>query len=141
IGTDASTLCQWRTPSYIENISLPPAVARPFDTRTTIGLLGDMNRYAQYQSATAIDDAAKNPGGAAGAGIGIGAGIALGQQMGTHMNPTQGPPPLPGGFFLAVNGAQTGPFDMNTLAAKTRDGSLTRETLVWRQGMAEWAAA
>ena len=111
------------------------------DTRTKMGMLGDMNRYAQYQSATAIDDAAKNPGGAAGAGIGIGAGIALGQQMGTHMNPTQGPPPLPGGFFLAVNGAQTGPFDMNTLAAKTRDGSLTRDTLVWRQGMAGWAAA
>ena len=99
-----------------------------------------MNRYAQYQSATATDDAAKNPGGAAGAGIGIGAGIALGQQMGTHMNPP-GPPPLPVDFFLAVNGAQTGPFDMNTLAAKTREGSLTPDTLVWRKGMAEWAAA
>ena len=141
IGPDLKTLGLALTLFYIENISLPPEVEQALDTRTKMGMLGDMNRYAQYQSATAIDDAAKNPGGAAGAGIGIGAGIALGQQMGTHMNPTQGPPPLPGGFFLAVNGAQTGPFDMNTLAAKTRDGSLTRETLVWRQGMAEWAAA
>ena len=43
--------------------------------------------------------------------------------------------------FVAINGAQTGPYDMSTLAAKTRDGSLTRETLVWRNGMAEWIAA
>ncbi|HYR45340.1 MAG TPA: SPFH domain-containing protein [Terriglobia bacterium] len=141
IGPDLKTLGLALTLFYIENISLPPEVEEALDTRTKMGVLGDMNRYAQYQSAKAIDDAANNPGGAAGAGIGIGAGIALGQQMGTHMNPTGGPPPLPPAFFIAVNGAQTGPFDMNTLAAKTRDGSLTRETLVWRQGMAEWTAA
>src|SRR5207244_1158145 len=140
IGPDLKTLGLALTLFYIENISLPPEVEQALDTRTKMGMLGDMNRYAQYQSATAIDDAAKNPGGAAGAGIGIGAGIALGQQMGTHVNPTQGPPPLPGGFFLAVNGAQTGPFDMNTLAAKTHDGSLTRETLLWRPGLGGWAA-
>ena len=119
---------------YIENISLPPEVEKAIDTRTKMGVLGDMNQYARYQSATAIDDAAKNPGGAAGAGLGIGAGIALGQQM-------TAAPPLPGTFFVAANNTQTGPFDMAALAAKVRDGSLTRETLVWRQGMAEWAAA
>jgi len=119
---------------YIENISLPPEVEKAIDTRTKMGVLGDMNQYARYQSATAIDDAAKNPGGAAGTGVGIGAGIALGQQM-------TAAPPLPGTFFVAANNTQTGPFDMGTLAAKIGDGSLTRETLVWRQGMTEWAAA
>src|SRR5207253_7459017 len=109
------------------------------DTRSKMGLLGDLNRYAQYQSATAIDDAARNPGGAAGTGVGIGAGIALGQQFAG--NATVTPPPIPASFFVAVKDAQTGPFDINTLAAKTRDGSLTRETLVWRQGMREWSAA
>jgi membrane protease subunit (stomatin/prohibitin family) len=141
IGPDLKTLGLALTLFYIENISLPPEVEEALDTRSKMGVLGDLNRYAQYQSATAIDDAAKNPGGAAGAGIGIGAGIALGQQMGTHMNPSGGPPPIPAAFLIAVNGAQTGPYDMNTLAAKARDGSLTRETLVWRQGMAEWSAA
>jgi len=119
---------------YIENISLPPEVEKAIDTRTKMGVLGDMNQYARYQSATAIDDAAKNPGGAAGAAVGIGAGIALGQQMAAA-------PPLPGTFFVAANNTQTGPFDMGALAAKVRDGSITRETLVWRQGMTEWAAA
>jgi membrane protease subunit (stomatin/prohibitin family) len=141
VGPDLKSMGLALTLFYVENISLPPEVEQALDTRSKMGLLGDMGRYAQYQSATAIDDAAKNTGGAAGAGIGIGAGIALGQQMGTHMNTTGGPPPLPGTFFVAIKGAQTGPYDMNALAATARDGSLTRETLVWRQGMAEWVPA
>jgi len=61
--------------------------------------------------------------------------------MTAQMTPTAGPPPLPVAFFVVVNGAQTGPYDINTLSGKARDGSLTRETLVWRQGMADWTAA
>src|SRR6266700_4375713 len=141
IGPDLKTLGLALTFFYIENISVPPQVEQALDTRAKIGVLGDMNRYAHYQSATAIGDAAKNPGGAAGAGIGIGAGIALGQQMTTQMTRPAGPPPVPVAFFVVVNGAQTGPYDMNTLSGKARDGSLTRDTLVWRQGMADWTAA
>jgi membrane protease subunit (stomatin/prohibitin family) len=144
IRPDLAALGLALTLFYIENISLPPEVEQALDTRTKIGVLGDLNQYARYQSATAIEDAAKNPGGAAGAGIGIGAGLALGQQMANQMAPQGGaiPPPLPSAnFFIALNGAQAGPFDMNTLATRAGDGSLTRETLVWRQGMPGWTAA
>ena len=53
------------------------------------------------------------------------------------------PPPIPGAaaFFIATNGAQAGPFDMNALATKARAGELTRDTLVWKQGMAQWTPA
>jgi hypothetical protein len=44
-------------------------------------------------------------------------------------------------FFVAVNGAQTGPYHINALTEKVRDGSLVRETLVWQEGMAEWTPA
>ncbi len=50
----------------VENISLPPAVEEALDKRTSMGVLGDMSQYTQYQAATAIGDAAKNPGSAAG---------------------------------------------------------------------------
>ena len=57
--------------------------------------------------------------------------------------PPIAPPPIPqaASFYVAVNGQQQGPFDVNALAAKARDGSLTRQTLVWRQGMANWTPA
>lgn len=67
---------------YIENISLPEEVEKTLDKRTSMGVLGDMGKYAQYQSAEAIRDAAKNEGGLASAGVGIGTGAALGNMMG-----------------------------------------------------------
>jgi hypothetical protein len=44
-------------------------------------------------------------------------------------------------FFVAPSGRQEGPYDLNLIAAKIRDGALQRSTLVWRQGMASWVAA
>ena len=138
ISSDLKTLGLALTLFYIENISLPPEVEQALDTRTKMGVLGDLNRYAQFQTATAIDDAAKNAGGA---GIGIGAGIALGQQIGTHLSSQRVPPSLPAIFFVAIDGVQSGPYDMATLSGKVRDGSLTRDTLAWHEGMPEWIAA
>ena len=130
---------------YIENISLPPEVEKALDERTKMGVLGDLSRYTQYQTAQAIGDAAKNPGGIAGMGAGIGAGMAVGQQMAGAMagGTASAPPPLPQAaqFFAAINGAQAGPFDLNTLATKIRDGQIARNTLVWRHGMANWTPA
>ena len=58
----------------IENISLPPEVEAAIDKRSSMGVIGNMQTYAQYESASAIRDAAKNPGGLAGAGAGLAAG-------------------------------------------------------------------
>jgi hypothetical protein len=90
----------------------------------------------------------------AGLGSGIAAGAALADQMRNAMNgggtvggqqapQNVAPPPIPQAisYFVAINGQQQGPFDLPTLTAKARDGSLTRTTLVWRAGMANWAAA
>ena len=55
----------------------------------------------------------------------------------------QTPPPLPQQvqFFLAVNGQQTGPFAADQLLQMAQSGSLTRESLVWKAGMAAWTQA
>ena len=54
-----------------------------------------------------------------------------------------GPPPIPGEspFFVAVNGQQTGPFDVATLRLHAQTGKLTPGLLVWRQGMGTWTKA
>ncbi len=129
----------------VENISLPPEVEKALDKRTSMGVIGDLHKYVQYQTGTAIGDAANNPGGLAGAGAGLGAGFAMANQMGQAMAgqsapSAAAPPPIPqqanASFFVAEGGKQSGPFSMNELG-----GKLTRDTLVWRQGMAQWTRA
>ena len=131
------------TAFYIENISLPAEVEKMLDKRTEMGVIGNMNTYTQFETANAIPLAAQNPGGVAGIGAGLGAGVAIGNQMAGALQTPSSPPPLPASasFHIAVNGAQAGPFDLNMLAQKLREGSLSRSTLVWRQGMPAWAAA
>ena len=53
------------------------------------------------------------------------------------------PPPLPGAtpWFVAVGGAQQGPFDAAAVSGMVVSGQLTRETLVWQQGMGAWTKA
>ncbi len=67
---------------YFENISLPEEVEKMLDKRTSMGVLGNLQQYMQFQAAEAIKDAAQNPGNAfAGAGVGLGAGAAIGNIM------------------------------------------------------------
>ncbi len=81
------------TKFFVENISLPPEVEAAMDKRTSMGVIGDVNRYAQFQAADAMRDAAQNPSGGAGMGAGLGAGFAIGNQMAGQMagamNPQQ----------------------------------------------------
>ena len=81
------TLCSL----VIENISLPEEVEKAMDKRTSMGVLGNMNQYAQYQAAEAMREAANNPsgGGMAGMGVGMGAGQAMGQFFAQAMNQQQ----------------------------------------------------
>ena len=66
---------------YVENVSLPPAVEAALDKRTSLGIVGDLGRYAQFSAAEAMTSAAANPaGGGMAAGLGAGMGLAMAQQ-------------------------------------------------------------
>ena len=79
------------TKFVIENISLPQEVEKAMDKRTSMGVIGDVGRYAQFQAADAMRDAAQNPGGGAGAGMGLGAGFAMGNAMASAMTDAMKP--------------------------------------------------
>ncbi|GJQ29219.1 MAG: hypothetical protein HBSAPP03_11030 [Phycisphaerae bacterium] len=133
LGVELSTL-------LIENISLPPEVEQALDKRSSMSVIGDVNQYAKFQAADALRDAAKNPG-AAGTIVGLGVGQVFAGTMGQAAAGQAAPPPLAAAFFVAVNNQQQGPFDPGMLATMARSGQLTRDTLVWKQGMAAWAKA
>ncbi len=142
----------------VQDVGLPEEVEKAIDKRGAMAAIGNLQAYTQYETAGAIRDAANNPGGVAGAGVGIGAGVAMGAQMvnamglggagmanagGAAVQGAGAPPPIPGanGFHIAVNGQQTGPFDLSALQGQANSGQLKRDTLVWKTGMAQWLKA
>lgn len=70
----------------VESVTLPEAIQKALDERISMGVVGDLNRYTQYQAASAIPLAAQNEGGLAGIGASVGVGAAIGQAMATNMN-------------------------------------------------------
>ena len=74
------------TKYVIENISLPQEVEAAMDKRTSMGVIGDVGRYTQFQAADAMRDAAQNPSGGAGTAAGLGAGFAIGNAMAGAMS-------------------------------------------------------
>ena len=80
-------------------------------------------------------------------------GGAVGQNIAGAMNNMMGginqqttpgavPPPIPTvAYHVAVNGQATGPFDISVLAQMATAGQLTADSLVWKNGMAQWAKA
>lgn len=131
----------------VENISLPPAVEEVLDKRTSMGVIGNLQQYTQFQTANALEDAAKNPGGMAAGGMGMGMGFAMAEQMARGMGKDQTggatPPPLPDqvSYHVALDGQSQGPFELTALKGYVGQGRLTRDTLVWKSGMAQWTRA
>ena len=135
------------TKFLVENISLPKTVEEALDKRSSMGIIGNLNQYTQYQTANAMEEAAGNPGGMAAGGMGMGMGFAMANQMGQSMNTQQAqqagkntPPPLPTEtkYFLAINDQRVGPFDLKTIKTKIKNNEVNEETLAWQEGMQNW---
>ncbi|MFD2739091.1 SPFH domain-containing protein [Sulfitobacter aestuarii] len=138
---------------YIENVSLPPAVEQVLDKRSSMGVIGNLNEYMQYQAAEALGRE-----GAAGAAMQTGLGAGLGMQIGhqaasqagpwgarsdapvaAHVPPP--PPPVEKVWHVAVDGKTSGPFSKAALGRQASDGSLTRQSYVWTPGQDGWQRA
>lgn len=143
---------------YIENISLPDDVEKMLDKRTSMGIVGDLNRFGQYAQAESMLNASTRDGGM-GAGLGAGMGAAMGMAGAmrgpwgatpTAANPPQAPqpaaatpPPIPAEplWHLALDGAASGPFTRAQLETLRDQGRLTRDTLAWTEGQESWQRA
>lgn len=117
-----------------------------------MGEYGDMNKYMQYQMGETMEKSVENGGGDSNMSnmMGAGMGFAMANQMANSMNNQNNqnnsgvvPPPVPGQlkFFIAVNGAQQGPYIPQQLQQMLQGGQFSKESLVWKEGMAAWTPA
>jgi membrane protease subunit (stomatin/prohibitin family) len=103
---------------FITSITPPDEVQKRIDERTGMGVIGDMNRYMQYQAAQAMGNLAQgggtagggDVGAAAGTGLGLGAGVGLGAGMAQIIAQSmqQGPASGSGGTTTQPDPAQPG---------------------------------
>ena len=136
----------------IVNISLPEEVEKALDTRTKMSVLGDLDRFQQYQMGSAMTMAASNPaGGGAADGLGLGLGFAMANRMGGGMggmpaampgSAGMAPPPAPSmpSWYVAANGQTLGPFSQEQMATALGSGQLQPSALVWSAGMPQWTS-
>ncbi|HMB63843.1 MAG TPA: SPFH domain-containing protein [Eudoraea sp.] len=139
---------------YIENVSMPEELKKEIFEYSRLDKL-DMSRLAQFKAAKAMEAAARNEGGTAGAGMGMGMGFVLAQQMGSMMNQpavqqpttikqpgTTTPPPIPAQvqYHYAVDGQQMGPVSFNKLKELFANRTINKDSLIWKRGLPNWSA-
>lgn len=142
---------------FIENVSMPEDLKKEIFEYSRLDKI-DLDKLTRFKTAKAIEAAANNDGGTAGAGMGMGMGFVMAQQMGNMMNPQMGnqqnmqqqnqqaaaatPPPMPQAvqYFYALNGAQTGPVPYEQLRSLFAGRTINRDTLIWKSGMDGWKA-
>ncbi len=79
---------------------------------------------------------------AMGGAVGSGMAGAIGGMMQGMNQPMQTPPPPPQiQYNISVNGQQSGPFNWQQLQQMAQSGQFTKDTYVWKQGMANWELA
>ena len=140
---------------YIENISLPPAVEAVMDKRTSMGVVGNLGDYMQFQAAEALGRDGAG-GGAMQTGLGAGLGMAMGQAAAAQAGPWGAkpaaaapavapppppPPPMEKVWHIADAGVTSGPFSKAAMGRKVSDGGLGRDSMVWTPGQDGWQRA
>lgn len=150
LNTDFDNYGLQITNFLVENVSMPEDVKKEIFEYSRLNKI-DMQKLAQFKAANSIETAAANEG-IAGMGAGIGVGVGVGNMMAQTMNQATAnmgannngtPPPLATSvqYYTGIDGKQSGPYDAAQIQQMIQSGAIKRETLMWKNGMAAWAAA
>ena len=129
---------------YIENISLPPAVEKALDERTSRGVIGSLDDHFRYKTAEAMGAPGSGAGQAMGMGLGAGMGMAMTQGPWGRAPAAPTPPPPPPVehvWHIAAGGETTGPYSKARLGQMAAKGELERTSWVWTPGQDGWKHA
>ncbi|EGC03309.1 SPFH domain-containing protein [Ruminococcus albus] len=129
--------------------------ARHMNTQSNNFAAHQVNRqadiaYAAADSFASMGSAGDGCGSPMGMMAGMMMGEAMSQNMANAMNNAMNtqsmngavPPPIPNArYHIVINGQDAGEFDKQALSQMAIDGRINKNTLVWKQGMADWTAA
>ena len=136
------------TKVLVENISLPNEVEEALDKRTSMGMVGNLDKYLQFQAAESLGKGDGN------SGMDMGMGFAMANKMADTLQspasqsaPAQqapasmAPPPLPqDNWHVAIDNESSGPHSIAAVAEMVQAGKVNTTTLAWKPGMANWQA-
>lgn len=137
---------------FINSITPPEEVQKAIDARSSMGAIGDMQTYMQFQMANSMSKMAEQGGGNAGAmgmGMGAGFGMMLPQMMQNSMTPKAAqpagtpvvaavvPPPAPaqagsGPDFGGLSPVQVDPKQLIRTVSKAANWQLTENGDEWQ---------
>jgi len=141
---------------YIISINVPESDPSIIKLKSTKDLaakakIAGKDLYQMDRSFDVMEKAAENEGSLgniAGAGIGLGVGLGIGNQMGNltkNMDFNQKrdaqPPPLFNKtiqYHVVINDQQSGPYSIEQIKLLIKKGMISKESLVWKEGMADW---
>ncbi len=129
----------------IENISVPPTVEEALDKRTSMGMIGDLRKYLDFQTAESLT---KEGGGGASDMIGMGVGFAMADKLAKSFEKQQTsrekeyvPEPFEKMYYYAKDQEPKGPFNIDEIEEMIKTKEIGSSTLMWSTGMEKWAKA
>ncbi len=122
----------------IENISLPPKVEEILDQRTSMGLIGDLSKYLNFQIASSLTKESSNS--LTNDILALGVGLDMTKNI-TKKGSTYIPTPYEKMYYYAKDKKPQGPYSIEEIEDKIEQGSIKSSTLIWASGMKEWQRA
>jgi len=129
------------TKFLIENISVPQTVEEALDKRTSMGIITDLHKYLEFQTAESMTTENANSTAAMGASMGV--GFAMADKLSKNLAEPKGyiPEPFEKMYYYAKDKKPIGPLSIDEIEALIKDKKINANTLLWSSGMENWQKA
>ena len=129
------------TKFLIENISVPPTVEEALDKRSSMGIITDLHKYLEFQTAESMTTENANSTAAMGASMGV--GFAMAEKLSKNFGEPKGyiPEPFEKMYYYAEDKKPIGPLNIDEIESLISGKKINAETLLWSSGMESWQKA
>ncbi len=125
----------------IENISVPPMVEEALDKRTSMGMIGDLSKYLDYQTAESLTKGGGGVSDVVGMGVGFAMADKLSKSFDKKENNSYKPEPFEKMYYFAKDQQPQGPFNIDEIEDMVKKHDIEADTLMWATGMEKWQKA